>query len=283
MNYYQQGGSVQSPEEQVQQLVVAAMQGDQEAQQQIQQVAEAAKQGNERAVQIMQLIQQVAEQLQAQTQSARQGAKLNYMRRLKGECPEGMHMEYFKAGGKVCKKCMQDIERDKCGSKMKPKKGCGGMTAVMSKIKAHLRGGIMNDKQSAFGDSPKRANPRSTDHQGHKRPNHVNGTTKMKKTSRNVYSAFGDTYKYRPTNVGLVGHHATGNTGRWQSKQTVNDSTNKHTAFGGHVNKTHTGAKATSIGGLKKNGYSKGLYPKGGIGKMQKGGDVKKKNKLKIS
>ena len=36
------------------------------------------------------------------------GAKLQYLESLKGECPEGQHLEYMKAGGKVCKRCMMD-------------------------------------------------------------------------------------------------------------------------------------------------------------------------------
>jgi len=47
-------------------------------------------------------------------QSARRGAKLNYLKRLTGKCPEGEQLVYFKAGGRVCSKCMSK------------KKACGG-------------------------------------------------------------------------------------------------------------------------------------------------------------
>lgn len=101
----------------------------------------------------MQLMQQ------QQVQAAKFGAKLNYIKKLRGNCPDGYEMTYYKSGGRLCKKCMQkqamqeggelpnnpidafkcgskmkkaeggNIELDKCGKKMK-KKECGG---VMSK------------------------------------------------------------------------------------------------------------------------------------------------------
>nr|DAS31875.1 MAG TPA: hypothetical protein [Bacteriophage sp.] len=36
---------------------------------------------------------------------ARLGAKLNYIRQIKGECPEGTYKYYFKAGGRICSAC----------------------------------------------------------------------------------------------------------------------------------------------------------------------------------
>lgn len=126
-------------QQQIVALVQAAMQGDQQAQQQIQQIAQAAQQGDQQAAQIAQMIQQVAQQLQGQqAQMAKFGAKLNYLKFLKGECPEGYEMQMFKRGGTVCKKCMKKaqegtqmpkptnpVEEFKCGYKMK-KKACGG-------------------------------------------------------------------------------------------------------------------------------------------------------------
>ena len=130
-------------QEQIVALVQAAMQGDQQAQQQIQQIMQAAQAGDEQAAQIAQLIQQVAQELQGQQApvSARLGAKLNYIKYLKGKCPEGYEMRMFKKGGAVCKKCVKKgqegtdvtprqrfndpVEEYKCGRKMK-KKACGG-------------------------------------------------------------------------------------------------------------------------------------------------------------
>lgn len=122
--------------QQIQQLVAAAMQGDQQATQQIQQIMQAAQQGDQQAAQLAQVIQQVAQQMQGgggQPQMARMGAKLEYIKYLRGQCPNGYEMKYFKAGGKVCKKCMKKavggnmpepedpISAYKCGRKMKKK------------------------------------------------------------------------------------------------------------------------------------------------------------------
>ena len=63
---------------------------------------------------------------------------LNYIGKLRGVCPEGYEMQFFKQGGQICKKCarkakMEDggiapqnpIDAFRCGRKMK-KKACGG-------------------------------------------------------------------------------------------------------------------------------------------------------------
>lgn len=153
INYYQQGGAAQQqdPQEQIVALVQAAMQGDKKATQQIQQIQTAAEQGDKQAAQIMQFIQQVMQQMQQQAQKAKQGAKLQYLALLRGECPEGTHMEYFKAGGQICKKCMQNkVQEDKCGGKAKkPKMACGGATKTINSIKAEMEkcGGKMKKEK----------------------------------------------------------------------------------------------------------------------------------------
>lgn len=76
---------------------------------------------------------------QQQVQAAKFGARLNYIRKLRGQCPEGYEMQYYKAGGQLCKKCMKKqameeggeipqnpIDQFKCGRKMKKKKAQGG-------------------------------------------------------------------------------------------------------------------------------------------------------------
>lgn len=129
---------------------------DDKQMQQIQQLIQAADQGNQEAIQMLgQLIQQqpeagqallqIAQQMGAQnvvnmlsggqTQSMRNGAKIQYLKYLKGQCPNGYEIKYFKVGGKVCKKCLkkkeeggniqQSVSEYKCGRKMK-KKACGG-------------------------------------------------------------------------------------------------------------------------------------------------------------
>jgi len=84
---------------------------------------QAAEQGDQQAAQLAEMIMQIANQMQGGApeqqggaQVARNGAKLNYIKRLKGECPEGYEMTYFKAGGKVCKKCQKKVEKA-CGGK----------------------------------------------------------------------------------------------------------------------------------------------------------------------
>ena len=69
--------------------------------------------------------------LQAMRPKNRLGAKLNYIKLLKNDCPEGFEVKYFKEGGRVCKKC---IERAAGGEKVKDgkkeiaefKKACKG-------------------------------------------------------------------------------------------------------------------------------------------------------------
>lgn len=152
INYYQQGGAAeQDPQQQIIALVQAAMQGDKKATQQIQQIQAAAEQGDKSAAQIMQFIQQVMQQMQQQAQKARHGAKLQYLAQLRGECPEGTHMEYFKAGGQICKKCMQNkVQEDKCGGKAKKQKmAVGGATKTINSIKSEMEkcGGKMKKKK----------------------------------------------------------------------------------------------------------------------------------------
>ena len=141
----------QQLQQQIVQLVQAAMQGDKQATQQIQQIMQAAQQGDQQAAQLAQMIQDVAQQMQQQqVQAAKFGAKLNYIQHLKGVCPEGYEMQLFKQGGQICRKCikkamMEDegktsqnsVDAFKCGRKMK-KKACGG---TMTKVKKHLFGG----------------------------------------------------------------------------------------------------------------------------------------------
>ena len=130
----------QQMQEQIVQLVQAAMSGDQQANQQIQQIMQSAQQGDQQAAQIAQMIQQVAQQMQQQqAQVARMGAKLNYIKYLRDKCPNGYEMQYFQKGGSFCKKCVRKnkdggeaptgnaveqfrkVREQKCGGKTKKK------------------------------------------------------------------------------------------------------------------------------------------------------------------
>lgn len=277
---YQAGGAAPEgdPQEQIIQLVQAAMQGDQQATAQIQQIMQAAQQGDPQAGQIAEVIMQVMNQMQGDaSQVARNGAKLNYIKRLKGECPDGYEMTFFKAGGKVCKKCQKKVEKDCGGKKMK---ACGGLKfhkegGIMNTILTEIfaKGGLMNrNKHTAFGEE-KGANVVSTNHAGRwggRRAFNVNGTHQLNQHDKpNKFTAFGDEGKKKPTNVGLVGHKATGKTGRMQNQQKAG-TTYKGTAFGGEKQKRfHRGAKASSIGRIGSiSGYPKGHGGKSGIGKI---------------
>lgn len=78
--------------------------------------------------------------MESKTTYAKLGAKLNYIKQLRGECPEGYEIEKYLAGGCVaCRKKMKEgasvVERfksEKCGGKMKKKvtkAQKGGVTA----------------------------------------------------------------------------------------------------------------------------------------------------------
>lgn len=111
--------------------------------------------------------------MESKTTYAKLGAKLNYIKQLRGECPEGYEIEKYLAGGCVaCRKKMKEgasvVERfksEKCGGKMKKKvtkaqkggvteksyiddtktkknlKKCGGK---MKKVKKNYFGGILD-------------------------------------------------------------------------------------------------------------------------------------------
>lgn len=91
----------------------------QNAEQFMQALGQMAQQGDPDAQQAMQNIQSVIQQAQQQqAQSARFGAKLNYIKYLNGKCPDGYEMKMFKKGGTLCKKCMKkqgggEIEEEK--------------------------------------------------------------------------------------------------------------------------------------------------------------------------
>ena len=98
---YQQGGNM---EQQIVNLVYAAMSGDQQATQQINQIMQAAKSGDKRAVQLASYIQQVAQKLQG-SRKARLGAKLNYNQEV--VCAEDEIPVFMKRGGQICKTCQK--------------------------------------------------------------------------------------------------------------------------------------------------------------------------------
>lgn len=107
INYKQQGGSI---EQQIDQLINAAVQGNQEAAKQIEEIMKAAQQENANP-QIVAIAQMIAQKLEKMKVQAKYGSKLSYIKRLKDCCPEGSEIAFDKKGKKICK----------CGSKMKKK------------------------------------------------------------------------------------------------------------------------------------------------------------------
>lgn len=85
------------------------------------------------AAELLSLIQQWMER----RRMARQGAKLTYIRRLRGECPEGFEPKLYRAGGRICTKC-EKIQADKCGNKMK-KHEKGGEAELVTEFKSRRR------------------------------------------------------------------------------------------------------------------------------------------------
>ena len=164
---YQAGGAVQGsilqeiaklPQDQQKQIMTAFGKWAQSKGLNIQQL-----QGNEQVLE--QALTQFLQEIQG-AQKARLGAKLNYIRSLKGNAPEGMDIEYYKCGGQVKKKFVKKNAcgskgmaavkafKDKCGSKMK-KKSCkefGGEIqsdkcgSKMKKSKKEFGGEILFDK-----------------------------------------------------------------------------------------------------------------------------------------
>lgn len=157
----QQGGQLNMNEQQLQQAFLQYLmqktgaQNEQQLEQVVQQLGEdGLKQAYAQFMQEMQ---------QQQIQAAKFGAKLNYIRKLNGQCPEGMEMHYYKQGGRLCRKCMQvkqneeeieypsnPIDAFKCGRKIKKKKCEIGGTVDMDKCGAKMKkkkcedGGIIN-------------------------------------------------------------------------------------------------------------------------------------------
>lgn len=161
LNKFQQGGQINMNEQQLQQAFLQYLMqktGAQDEQQLEQVVQQLGEDGLEQAY--AQFIQEMQQQ---QVQAAKFGAKLNYIKKLNGQCPDGYELQYYKSGGQLCKKCiknqvMQDgeylpqdpIDQFKCGRKIKKKKCEAGGTVDMDKCGAKMKkkkcedGGIVN-------------------------------------------------------------------------------------------------------------------------------------------
>ena len=222
---FQKGGQLNMNEQQLQQAFLQYLmqktgaQNEQQLEQVVQQLGEdGLKQAYAQFMQEMQ---------QQQVQAAKFGAKLNYIRKLNGQCPEGMEMYYYKQGGRLCRKCIQakqneeeieypsnPIDAFKCGRKMKKKKCEIGGTVDMDKCGAKMKkkkcedGGIVNiDKCGAKIKKKKCENGGliSFDKCGNKMKKKQQGgdleTSKPTKTNKTPFIVYNDKGKKKVTYV----------------------------------------------------------------------------------
>ena len=85
---------------------------------------------------------------QQQVQSAKFGAKLNYIKQLRGQCPDGYEVAYFKDGGMVkkgCKACNQKAQEIKEPSNAIEAFRCGRKTQEKSKKVTKAETGAISD------------------------------------------------------------------------------------------------------------------------------------------
>lgn len=124
-SFYQQGGTMQqqqsSQEQELQKAFLAYLIQD-AAQQGIQLQSEQdlqayAQQLGEEGIKAK--YQEFMQKMQGGTM-AKLGAKLEYIKKLKGVCPEGYEMSYYKVGGRICKTCqkMHKMEAAQKGKKL---------------------------------------------------------------------------------------------------------------------------------------------------------------------
>ena len=136
INKFQVGGA--APQDQQAQIQQAIAQISQATGEQPETIVAALKNGKNNFKKVLQALQQgdvqTAKQLIQQLAGkpmARLGAKLNYIRSLKGDCPEGQEVKYFKQGGQMKCKC---VDKAAGGEKVKDgkkeiadfKKACKG-------------------------------------------------------------------------------------------------------------------------------------------------------------
>nr|DAG52702.1 MAG TPA: hypothetical protein [Caudoviricetes sp.] len=86
-----------------------------------------------------------------QVPAAAKGAKLNYIKSLRGQCPDGFEMQYFKKGGVMCSQCIKKAQAQKATTKAE--KG----TKVVQDFKADMKkcGGKMKGKMKKKEDGGK--------------------------------------------------------------------------------------------------------------------------------
>ena len=155
--------------------IVALIEGvkakDPKATQIMQDIMNKAQQGDRDAIALANAIQEVIKEMNGGAQQQQQpqgpvaakfGAKLNYIRTLKGNAPEGMEVVYYKEGGQMKKKFVKSAggAKEKDGKKeianFKKQRGCNGFKTKKEnggelpvekcggKAKKHQQGGSLN-------------------------------------------------------------------------------------------------------------------------------------------
>lgn len=103
---------------------------------------------------IVSQLSQKAPVKQQKTKKAMKGTKLDYIKELKGICPEGFEITYQAMGGHICPVCKQKkIDEAKCGKKMKKHEGGGQANGVSNTVKA-ITQDIQNSKRMTQYKAP---------------------------------------------------------------------------------------------------------------------------------
>lgn len=123
INYFQQGGQVADEKQQMQEMFMQYLAEKYQTEdintlvQQLQ--SEPGETGETKLEDELIEFQQMLQQGGQAPVMAERGAKLDYIKSLKGFCPDGTQVEYYKNGKKICGKC---IAKQENGAKMNQKK-----------------------------------------------------------------------------------------------------------------------------------------------------------------
>lgn len=157
---------------------------------------------------------------------ARKGAKLNYLKKINNECPEGTQLVYFKAGGQICSKC----------EAMAKKKETGG---VMDDIRKELNGGQAPKKPVKKVDAKKQTT--WTDKDDAK-------FSKLK--TKSVKSGLTPQEKRDSTNLQIKWNNAS-NQDKYEVKEGKCGGKMKKKKCGGSMKKDKCGSKLVAKNGIK--------------------------------
>lgn len=173
---FQQGGQINMNEQQLQQAFIQFL--AQKTGAKTQQELEAAIQqlGEEG---LKQAYAEFMQAMQQQVQAAKKGAKINYIKYLRGQCPDGYEMQYYKAGGQLCKKCMKKVEMQdggnmpedpveayKCGRKLKKDQNGNKVTLKREVKKGNTTTRHWSDGTTSKVEEDEEAMPRFTGRDG---------------------------------------------------------------------------------------------------------------------